>query len=161
MPGRIVRPAAVLGIAGALAGATFAQPAASAAPQARAAARHVLLISVDGLHQSDLAWYVARNPQSALARLVNGGVDYTDASTTEPSDSFPGMVAQVTGGGPGTTGVYYDDTLQRGAAARGHDAVQGRQARRRGGPHRGPGPRQGVHRRRPGPQAGCRAASCR
>ena len=110
MPGRIVRPAAVLGIAGALAGATFAQPAASAAPQARAAARHVLLISVDGLHQSDLAWYVARNPQSALARLVNGGVDYTDASTTEPSDSFPGMVAQVTGGGPGTTGVYYDDT---------------------------------------------------
>ncbi|MFG2843492.1 alkaline phosphatase family protein [Kitasatospora sp. NPDC048296] len=27
-----------------------------------------------------------------------------------PSDSFPGMVAQLTDGGPGTTGVYYDDT---------------------------------------------------
>jgi hypothetical protein len=28
-----------------------------------------------------------------------------------PSDSFPGMVAQVTGGNPSSTGVYYDDTF--------------------------------------------------
>ena len=25
--------------------------------------KHVLLISVDGMHQSDLAWYVANNPE--------------------------------------------------------------------------------------------------
>ena len=72
--------------------------------------RHVLLLSVDGLHQSDLAWYVGAHPRSALARLVAQGTEYTHAQTTYPSDSFPGMVAQLTGGGPGTTGVFYDDT---------------------------------------------------
>ncbi|MDH6123619.1 alkaline phosphatase family protein [Kitasatospora sp. GP82] len=112
---RITRTAAVLSATGLLAGATVAQAyAAGDAGRSgalhRAAARHVLLISVDGLHQSDLEWYVARHPQSALARLVGGGVEYTGAKTTTPSDSFPGMVAQLTGGGPGTTGVYYDDT---------------------------------------------------
>lgn len=71
---------------------------------------HVLLVSVDGLHQSDLAWYVQTHPGSALAALMAGGVDYSDASTPFPSDSFPGMVGQVTGGNPATTGIYYDDT---------------------------------------------------
>lgn len=31
--------------------------------------------------------------------------------TPFPSDSFPGMVGQVTGGDPGVTGIYYDDTF--------------------------------------------------
>ncbi|MBV6702925.1 alkaline phosphatase family protein [Kitasatospora aureofaciens] len=93
-------------------GQAFAADTDFAGPQHRGAARHVLLISVDGLHQSDLSWYIAQHPQSALARLVGGGVEYTDARTTNPSDSFPGMVAQATGGGPGTTGVYYDDTWE-------------------------------------------------
>jgi hypothetical protein len=70
----------------------------------------VLLLSIDGMHQSDLAWYVKNHPHSALAKLVAHGAEFTDAKTTFPSDSFPGMVAQLTGGGPGTTGVYYDDT---------------------------------------------------
>ncbi|WP_406165943.1 alkaline phosphatase family protein [Streptomyces canus] len=110
MSRRYVRPASILVAAGVLTGVTAAQPSAFAASHHRAPARHVLLISVDGLHQSDLAWYVSRHPTSALARLVGGGVEYTHAKTTTPSDSFPGMVAQATGGGPGTTGVYYDDT---------------------------------------------------
>ena len=71
---------------------------------------HVLLISVDGMHQSDLRWYVDRHPQSALAALVRRGTEYTRASTPFPSDSFPGMVGQLTGGNPRTTGVYYDVT---------------------------------------------------
>ena len=71
---------------------------------------HVLLISVDGMHQSDLAWYVQTHTNSALANLVARGVDYSDASTPFPSDSFPGMVAQATGGNPSSTGIYYDDT---------------------------------------------------
>jgi hypothetical protein len=71
---------------------------------------HVLLVSVDGMHQSDLAWYVQTHPDSALAKLTAKGVDYSNASTPFPSDSFPGMVGQVTGGNPATTGVYYDDT---------------------------------------------------
>jgi hypothetical protein len=62
------------------------------------------------LHQSDLEYYVDHNPASALAQLTHGGVEFTNAQTPVPSDSFPGMVAQVTGGNPGTTGVYYDDT---------------------------------------------------
>ena len=73
-------------------------------------ARHVLLISVDGLHGTDLAWFVAKHPDSALGTLVGGGVTYSNAQTPFPSDSFPGMVGQITGGNPKTTGVYYDDT---------------------------------------------------
>ncbi len=89
-----------------LLGCTAAVPAAQAQP----GGAHVLLLSVDGLHQSDLAWYVAKHPGSALAALTHQGTEYTNARTPVPSDSFPGMVAQVTGGNPGTTGVYYDDT---------------------------------------------------
>jgi hypothetical protein len=70
---------------------------------------HVLLISVDGLHQSDVNWYVSDHPSSELAKLVRGGAQYTRAQTPIPSDSFPGLLAQVTGGNPRTTGVYYDD----------------------------------------------------
>jgi hypothetical protein len=71
---------------------------------------HVLLISVDGMHQSDLAWYVQTHPNSTLASLLAQGVNYSDASTPFPSDSFPGMVALATGGNPSSTGIYYDDT---------------------------------------------------
>jgi Type I phosphodiesterase / nucleotide pyrophosphatase len=71
---------------------------------------HVLLISVDGMHQSDLAWYVQTHPNSTLAMLMAQGINYSNASTPFPSDSFPGMVGQVTGGNPATTGIYYDDT---------------------------------------------------
>ena len=72
------------------------------------AVKHVLLISVDGLHQSDLNWYVANHPGSELAKLALGGAQYTSAHTPVPSDSDPGMTAQMTGGNPRTTGVYYD-----------------------------------------------------
>jgi Type I phosphodiesterase / nucleotide pyrophosphatase len=70
--------------------------------------KHVLLISVDGLHQSDLDWYIANHPDSELAKLTTGGAEYTSAHTPVPSDSDPGMTAQMTGGNPRTTGVYYD-----------------------------------------------------
>jgi Type I phosphodiesterase / nucleotide pyrophosphatase len=72
--------------------------------------KHVLLISVDGMHQSDLAGYVQTHPNSTLAWLAERGVDFSNASTPFPSDSFPGMVGQVTGGNPSSTGIYYDDT---------------------------------------------------
>jgi len=71
---------------------------------------HVLLVSVDGMHQSDLAWYVQTHPKSTMAALMAQGVDYSNASTPFPSDSFPGMVGQVTGGNPSSSGIYYDDT---------------------------------------------------
>jgi type I phosphodiesterase/nucleotide pyrophosphatase len=98
-----------------LAGAAVLVSAAALAPGAasahdRDASKHVLLISVDGLHQADLTWYVAQHPHSVLAGLVKGGIDYTSAQTTNPSDSFPGMIAQLTGATAGESGVYYDDT---------------------------------------------------
>ena len=76
-------------------------------------AQHVLLLSVDGMHQSDLEWWVRTHPSSPLAMLAHRGVEFTHAVTPFPSDSFPGMVGQVTGGNPRTTGIYYDDSWNR------------------------------------------------
>src|SRR6476620_10787791 len=70
--------------------------------------KHVLLISVDGMHQSDLDWYVANHPSSTLAKLIHTGSEYTNALTSNPSDSDPGGTALMTGGNPRSTGVYYD-----------------------------------------------------
>ncbi|MDQ6617497.1 MAG: alkaline phosphatase family protein, partial [Actinomycetota bacterium] len=68
---------------------------------------------MDGLHQSDVDWYVSTHASSTMAALVAHGVDYTRASTPFPSDSFPGLVAQVTGGNPSSTGIYYDVSYNR------------------------------------------------
>jgi hypothetical protein len=75
--------------------------------------RHVLLISVDGLHALDLTNYVNAHPTSTLAQLSRHGVTYTNASTSTPSDSFPGLAALVTGGSPITAGFWYDVTWNR------------------------------------------------
>ncbi|WP_083913674.1 alkaline phosphatase family protein [Nocardia concava] len=75
--------------------------------------QHVLLLSVDGMHQSDLADYVAAHPDSAMAKLAARGAQYTNAQSPAPADSFPGLMALLTGGSPKTTGVYYDDTWAR------------------------------------------------
>ncbi len=92
--------------------------AAIAAPAPYA---HVLLISIDGMHALDLANQVAARPNGTLAALNRTGIVYSDASTPIISDSFPGLVAQVTGGGPRTTGIYYDDSYDRTLFAPGSD----------------------------------------
>ena len=74
------------------------------ADSAAAPLSRVLLLSIDGLHASDLDWYVAHSPNSTLAMLSASGRTYTHASATKPSDSFPGMLAMVTGGTPRSTG---------------------------------------------------------
>ena len=76
--------------------------------------QHVLLISVDGMHQSDLDWYVANHPNSELAILAEGGQEYTNNHTADPSDSDPGGTALMTGGDPKVTGIYYDDEYSHG-----------------------------------------------
>jgi hypothetical protein len=75
--------------------------------------KHVLLVSVDGLHALDLSNYVGSHPNSTLANLSSHGVTYTNASTSQPSDSFPGLTALVTGGSPITAGFWYDVTYNR------------------------------------------------
>ena len=60
-------------------------------------AKHVIVISVDGLHQSDLEHYIATHANSTLAKFVYEGASYSNARTPFPSDSFPGLTAIVTG----------------------------------------------------------------
>jgi hypothetical protein len=91
----------------------------------KAPGQHVLLISVDGLHASDLAAWVAEHPGSTLAQLSARGTTYPRASTTVPSDSFPGLLALVTGGTPKSTGVYYDDSYDRSLFAPGNVGCTG------------------------------------
>jgi predicted AlkP superfamily pyrophosphatase or phosphodiesterase len=82
---------------------------------------HVLLISVDGLHAVDVVNYLKGHPNSALAQLSNMGITYSKAYTPVPSDSFPGLTALLTGAGPKTTGIYYDDSYDRALAKPGSD----------------------------------------
>ncbi|MCI0157786.1 alkaline phosphatase family protein [Leifsonia shinshuensis] len=103
---------AAMSLAG-LAAASFAGwgGAASASAESLHAgehSRHVLLISIDGMHQSDLDWYISQHPGSTLAELTHHGSEYVNAVTSNPSDSDPGGTALMTGGNPKTTGVFYD-----------------------------------------------------
>src|SRR6202521_1096201 len=83
--------------------------------------KRVLLISVDGMHAVDFANCVngistvnSGAPYCpALAALGKTGINYVAASTSKPSDSFPGLTAIVTGGSPALTGVYYDVAYSR------------------------------------------------
>jgi hypothetical protein len=96
----------------ALTGTTIAAQPSQAADHG-SEVRRVLLISVDGMHQVDLANWIAHNPNSSLARLSGNAITFTAARTTTPSDSFPGLLSMVTGGTPKSTGVYYDDSYDR------------------------------------------------
>jgi hypothetical protein len=81
--------------------------------QARHGYKHVLLVSVDGLHSIDLSRWIESRPGGNLAKLTHNGVVYPNAYTTAPSDSYPGMLAQVTGGTPKSGGLFYDDSYDR------------------------------------------------
>jgi hypothetical protein len=83
--------------------------------------KHVLLISLDGLHALDLANFVKSNPESNLAQLSSRGVVYTQASTSKPSDSFPGLMSIVTGGSPISTGLWYEGAYARDLSPAGSD----------------------------------------
>ena len=83
--------------------------------------KRVLLISIDGMHAVDFQNCVngistvdGGTPYCpALAGLAKTGINYVAASTSKPSDSFPGLTAIVTGGSPALTGVYYDVAYSR------------------------------------------------
>jgi hypothetical protein len=83
--------------------------------------KHVLLVSVDGMHVLD--YLNCSNGISGvngglpycpnLAELGETAVNYLDTSTSKPSDSFPGLMALVTGGSPRTVGAFYDVAYDR------------------------------------------------
>src|SRR3974390_527725 len=87
--------------------------------------QRVLLISIDGMHAVDFlncanGISTVNNGQPycpALAALGATGVNYVAASTSKPSDSFPGLTAIITGGSPAVTGVYYDVAYSRNYSA--------------------------------------------
>jgi hypothetical protein len=84
--------------------------------QASATVQHVLLLSIDGAHALDVANYVKRNPQSAMAELSGMSVTYTNASLPI-GDFYPGVLSLVTGGTPNSTGVWYDEGWDRSLSA--------------------------------------------
>src|SRR6202035_3602371 len=57
--------------------------------------RHVLLLSVDGMHAVDYLNCVSSGTCPNLAALGKTGVNYTRTSTSKPSDSAPGLMALV------------------------------------------------------------------
>ena len=83
--------------------------------------KRVLLISIDGMHALDFincaAGISGVNGGSAycpnLAGLAETGVNYLETSTSKPSDSFPGLMALVSGGSPRTVGAFYDVAYDR------------------------------------------------
>jgi len=83
--------------------------------------KHVLLLSIDGMHAVDfyncahgIAGVNSGNPYCPnLAALSQTGINYVAASASKPSDSFPGLIALVTGGTPKSTGAYYDVAYDR------------------------------------------------
>ncbi len=82
---------------------------------------HVLLVSIDGMHVVDylncsqgVKGVNGGQPYcSNLAKLGTTAVNYLDTSTSRPSDSFPGLMAIVTGGTPRLMGVFYDVAYDR------------------------------------------------
>ena len=98
-----------------------AMPQSTAAFQSKTGIQHVLLISIDGMHALDFA-NCAKGVSTIndgtpycpnLADLKSSGVNYVAASTTMPSDSFPGSGALATGGSPRTSGMFYDVNYDR------------------------------------------------
>jgi hypothetical protein len=83
--------------------------------------KHVLLLSIDGMHAVDfyncahgIAGANDGNPYCPnLAKLAGTGINYVAASASKPSDSAPGLMALVTGGTPKSTGIYYDVAFDR------------------------------------------------
>jgi hypothetical protein len=85
------------------------------------AIKHVVLLSIDGMHAIDL-YNCAHGIEGVnggdpycpnLAALSSHGVNYVAAVSSKPSDSFPGLAALVTGGSPKSTGLYYDVAYDR------------------------------------------------
>ena len=92
----------------------------TAAAQTNSKIQHVLLINIDGMHSLDFANCAKGVPDYGnqpycphLAALSSTGVHYLQALTSKPSDSFPGLVAQITGGTPRSAGIFYDVSYDR------------------------------------------------
>ncbi|AGK49676.1 type I phosphodiesterase / nucleotide pyrophosphatase family protein [Burkholderia thailandensis MSMB121] len=111
----------------------FASVASAATVQDRdhdsrlANAKRVLLVSIDGLHEQDVARCIGANTCPNLALLAKSGVTYTNAHTPGLSDSFPGLAALLTGGSPKSAGLFYDVSYDRTLYAPSDTTCSGKQ----------------------------------
>ncbi len=87
--------------------------------------RRVLLLSIDGMHALDYLNCVNGGYCPHLEALGKTGVNYTRTTTSKPSDSFPGLMALVTGGTPRLVGAFYDVAFDRVLAPPFHDTGNG------------------------------------
>jgi hypothetical protein len=83
---------------------------------------HVVILSVDGLHEADLTDPNTNVFLPNILGLASQGISYTNAQTSQPSDSFPGALSYLTGATPASTGVFYDDSYARNLVAPGGNA---------------------------------------
>jgi len=103
---------------------TVAQTPRSASKADGTTFQHVLLISVDGMHSLDFQNCANGVPGvnngapycPTLAALGATGSTYLNATTSKPSDSFPGLMAIVSGGSPRSVGAFYDVAFDRSLA---------------------------------------------
>ena len=77
------------------------------------AVAHVLLISIDGLHEQDVVHCLSTGTCPTIAALTGTGIHFTNAATPGLSDSFPGLAALLTGGTPKSAGLFYDVSYDR------------------------------------------------
>lgn len=83
--------------------------------------KHVLLLSIDGMHAVDFYncthGITGANDERPycpnMAELSQTAINYVNTESSKPSDSFPGMAALASGGTPKTTGLYYDVAYDR------------------------------------------------
>lgn len=75
--------------------------------------RHVVLVSIDGMHALDYINCVKGGYCPTLAALGQHAINYLDTSTSKPSDSFPGLTAIVSGSSPRAAGAFYDVAYDR------------------------------------------------
>ena len=82
--------------------------------------KRVLLISIDGMHALDYRNCIAGvggTPGTptcpSLAALGKTGVNYLQAASSTPSDSFPGLAALLTGASSRNSGFFYDVSYDR------------------------------------------------
>jgi predicted AlkP superfamily pyrophosphatase or phosphodiesterase len=102
---------------------SLAVPAAAQSTDALASGeiKHVLLLSIDGMHAVD--FYNCANGVEGvnggepycpnLAGLRQHGINYVSAVSSKPSDSFPGLTALISGATPKSSGIYYDVAYDR------------------------------------------------
>jgi arylsulfatase A-like enzyme len=112
---------AAAGTAGGTVGLATVPPVA---PKVDTAFKHVLVISVDGLHNSDLLAPSLQSSLTNIKRLQSQGITYANAFSAAPSDSFPGELNYITGANPGTTGVFYDKSYSDALYAPGTTLAQ-------------------------------------